>query len=295
MGTTLAEMKARLQQLNQRTGKKANDLFKAKDEHELRLLPDPDGGDPFVIRVFHYELGGQSVLCPKANFGDECEVCEFCEVLRAWKDPKTGQDKPESERRADFEIFKKIQPTEKALVRCVELMPDGSLSAEGPKWWAPGYTNTNKIIEICSDVERQAAVGLAAGSDEGLNVLFDPTKAYNLKIVFRDKAGTPGAKGNKKNRSVTEIKDCTLSPKALLKDKKELAKLLSSCKDINEVYQKQTSAEVSTVFKKFVGSGQQEAKADGGTEKYASNTKEDAKIQGGRSIDDAFDDMSQTP
>jgi hypothetical protein len=157
---TLAEMRARLQQLNQRTGKKQNDLFKAKDEHDIRLLPDPQGGDPMQVLVFHYELGGTSCLCPLKNFGKPCKVCDFCESLRAWKDPATGQDKPDDDRKADFEIFKKIQPTEKALVRVIERMKDGSLSPDGPKWWSPGFTNNNKILDICGNAERMEMLGL---------------------------------------------------------------------------------------------------------------------------------------
>lgn len=287
--SSLAEMRARLQQLNQRTSKK-NDLFKAKDEHDLRLLPDPDGGDPFVVRTFHYELGGASCLCPRANFGKPCKVCDFCDKLKAWKDPTTGQDKPERERKADFEIFRKIQPTEKALVRCIERTKEG-FSDEGPKWWSPGFTNNNKILELCSDAELKEAVGLSPDSDDGLNVLFDVTNAFELHVSFKKKNNEDG-KGNKKNANITEITKTSLKPKPLSKDKREIEKILSACKNINDVYPEQSSAEVAAIFDKWIGSSSDEASTEGGVEKYGSNTSEDAAVKGGKSIDEAFGDLA---
>ena len=74
-------------------------------------------------------------------------------------------------------------------------------------------------------------------------------------------------------------------------------------KKITDVFPELSSAEVDKIFKKFIGSSSAEATTEGGTEKYAgakveetkapakSNTKEDAKVSGTRSIDDAFGDM----
>jgi len=291
---SLAEMRARLQQLNQRTGKKQNDIFKAKDEHDVRLLPDPRGPeyDPFVVLTFHYELGGASVLCPLKNFGKPCKVCDFCERLRSWKDPATGEDKAEADRKADFEIFKKIQPTEKAFVRLIERMKDGTLSPEGPKWWAPGFTNNNKLLDLMSNTERMEMLDLDPTDDaSGFKVLFDLNKAFDIHIRFSDAAGKPLAKGNKKNRPVTEITEASMKGKPVTKDKKELEKLLMSIKPISEVYPEQSSEEVATILDKFIGGASEESKPTGGTEKYESNSGEDTSAKmGGKSIDDAFGD-----
>lgn len=291
---SLAEIRARLQQLNQRTGKKQNDIWKAKDEHDVRLLPNPKGPehDPFEVLVFHYELGGASCLCPLKNFGKPCKVCDFCDKLRAWKDPATGEDKAEADRKADFEIFKKIQPTEKAFVRLVERMKDGSLSPEGAKWWSPGFTNNNKILDLCGNTERMEMLDLDPTDDSsGIKVLFDTQKAFDLHIRFSDAAGKPLAKGNKKNRPVTEITDAAMKARPVTKDKEELKKLLESCKPLSEVYPEQTSEEVATVLAKFIGGGSEESKAEGGTEKYSANSGEDtSQKMGGKSIDEAFGD-----
>jgi hypothetical protein len=288
---SLAEMRARLQQLNQRTGKKQNDIWKAKDEHDVRLLPDPRGPehDPFVILVFHYELGGASCLCPLKNFGKPCKVCDFCEKLRAWKGPD-GEDKAEGDRKADFEIFKKIQPTEKAFVRLVERMKDGTLSPDGPKWWSPGFTNNNKLIDLMSNTERMEMLDLDPTDDaSGFKVLFDMNKAFDIHIRFSDAAGKPLAKGNKKNRPMTEITEASMKGRPVTKDKEELKKLLTSIKPIGEVYPEQSSEEVAILLDKFIGGGSAEAKSEGGTEKYEANSGEDTGgLKGGKSIDEAF-------
>src|SRR4051812_47953872 len=105
----IKELRDRIQKLNNRGGNKPQDIWKPKDEHEVRLLPYPHAEDPFIELHFHYELGDtQSVLCPKANFNESCEVCEFADLLKSWKTPD-GDDKAEGDRKADWEIYKKIQ------------------------------------------------------------------------------------------------------------------------------------------------------------------------------------------
>lgn len=288
---SLSEMRARLQQLNQRGPKKTNDLWKAKDEHVIRALPNPKGGDPFSVLVFHYELG-ETVLCPKANFGEECVVCDFCDVLKSWKTP-AGVDKSESDRKTDFQLYRKIQPTERAFMRVIERQKDGSLSPEGPKWWSPGYTNINRLMEVCANTERQEALGLDPSSDEGLNVLFGLEKAYDIVVSYK-KANNADGKGNKKNRDSVEI-DFGLTPKFLSKSKAEVEKVLAACKDISDVYVKQSASDVKRIFDKFVGQGVKESAVDNSVsskQEYAANTSETESI-GGKSLEEAFDELSK--
>ena len=102
---SITELKARLATLNRKTSK-STDIWKPKDEHDVRLL-EVDNIEPFAERAFHYNIGdAMQVLCPKINFGDECVICDYAESLRSWKDEK-GRDKPEKMRKEDFEIFKK--------------------------------------------------------------------------------------------------------------------------------------------------------------------------------------------
>lgn len=287
---TLQQMREKLQQLNQRSGKKGNDIWKAKDEHVLRLLPDPKGGDPIVILTFHYELG-ETVLCPKENFDEDCAVCDFCDALKSWKNPD-GNDKPERTRKADFEIFKKIQPKQKAVVRSIERTKEGTLSAEGPKWWSPGFTNVNKLMESCADSEYQESLSLDPTKDEGLRVLFDTKNAYEVKVSLKKK-GNEDKKGNTKNVDAVEV-SLSLKPRALGAPA-DVEKLLASCKPIGDVYTKQTSAEVKKIFDKYVGSGAKESAVDNTVnddQEYAPNNTETQAI-GGKSLDEAFKELAE--
>lgn len=275
------DLKNRIQNLNRRTNKQ-NDIWKPKGEHVVRLLPYPHGNDPFIELWFHYEIGETTILCPSKNFGNDCAVCDFCEVLKAWKDTN-GVDKPESERKADFEIFKKIQAKCRVYVPMVEREKE----AEGAKFWGITPNQALEILELCSDGERLESLGLAAGDESnGVQVVTSPEKAYDLKVSFRK----AGEKGNDKKFGVTNIEG-KLKPSALSADKKVAADLIASIKNIKDVYPEISSAEVSKLMKKFVGSAAPEAKPEGGSEKYPANTKENAKTQVGRSIDEAFSDM----
>jgi len=284
------DLKNRLQQLNRRTSK-ANDIWKPKDEHDIRLLPYKHGDDPLIERYFHYEIGdNQTILCPKMNFGDDCAVCEFCDKLKAWKDPE-GNDKPERTRKEDWELFKKIQPKVRVFVPMVERTKE----ADGAKFWGITPNQAQALLEICSEGDRLGALGINPDdAKNALNVIFGIDKAFDLHISF----AKPGEKGNTKTFGQVTIKG-KIMPTAILADKKAAAALLDGMKKMDEVYPKMSSEEVSRIFAKFCGEGTAEAKPEGGVEKYeekaekpaAPNTKEDAKKVGGRSIDEAFGDM----
>ena len=280
------ELKNRLANLNRRTTK-ANDIWKPKDEHVVRLMPYQFGDDPFLELWFHYEVGdNMSILCPKANFGKDCEICDFCELLRAWKD-QDGNDKPEKDRKADFEIFKKIQPKARVFVPMVERGKEG----DGPKFWGVTPNQAGDILAVCADGDRLSELGIDPKNEDevrkrAIQVIINPDKAYDLTVSFRK----PGEKGNTKSFAQIVIAG-KIKPTPLLQDKQAIKGLLQQVKNIKDVYPEVSSAEVSRMMKKFAGSTAPEAKPEGGTEKYAANTKEDAKVQGGRTIDEAFGDM----
>ena len=280
-------LRNRLKQLNERTQKKSKDVWKAKDEHVIRLLPYPHGADPMIELHFHYDIGGQTVLCPKLNFNNPCVICDYCDALYSWKDAD-GNDKAKADKAEDWEIFKKIQPKVRMFTPMIERNPkDGTLSEEGPKFWGISPTSAAKILEICSNAERLEMVD--ASPEQALEVLYNTDKAFDLNVSFKDAAGKPLAKGNTKTFPVVDF-ESGMKAKPVSKDKAEIKKVLAAVKKISEVYPEQSSEEVKTIFDKFVGLAQKEAKPEGGVEKYGANTKEDAKIKGGKSIDEAFGD-----
>lgn len=284
-------LRDRLANMNRKTSK-GNDIWKPKDEHQVRLLQYPHGDDPFLELSFHYEIGDSPpVLCP-LQFGKECPICKFADLLKAWKD-ENGEDKPEKMRKQDFELFKKIQAKARVYVPMVEREKE----SEGAKFWGMTPAQAQQALEVCLDGDRLEALGLEKDdAKNGLRILFDIDKGYDLAVSF----AKPGEKGNAKTFTQITVKG-RIKGTPLAKDKASVKKILDSVKKITDVFPEVSTAEVDKIFKKFIGSSAPEATTEGGTEKYAkteevkapakSNTKEDAKVSGTRSIDDAFGDM----
>lgn len=280
MGNSIAELKARLASLNRRTNKNT-DIWKPKDEHDVRVITVP-GEDAFQERTFHFNVGdAREVLCPKVNFGDDCVICEFAERLRAWKDDK-GHDKPEKQRKEDFEIFKKIQASSKVFLPIVERTNDGK-SISAPAWWALTQNQANQVLEVCTDADRLSACDIdPSDSDHAIDAVQSPNKAFDLHVSFKK----PGEKGNTKTFTMVDIKP-KFKTSPLTGNPVKDAELVKEIKPLKDVFVKVPSAEVEKIFSKFLGNAAPEAKPEGGKE-YAPKTKERAATSGKKSIDEAF-------
>ncbi len=279
-------LKERLQNLNKRTSK-ATDVWKPKDEHEVRCLPYPHGSDPFLEIHFHYDVGDSySITCPKLNYGKDCAVCDFADQLRSWKDD-SGHDKPEGDRKADFEIFKKIQAKARVFIPMVERGKEG----DGAKFWGVTPNQAVQILEVCADGDRLEELGIGKDdSKRALEVITNPDKGYDLAVSFRK----PGEKGNTKSFTEVVIKGKVRATQ-LSKDKKTVTEICGQVKNIKEVFPEVSSEEVKRILDKWVNSASSDAtvekKSKEATEKYKTNSSEKADKVGVRSIDDAFGDM----
>jgi hypothetical protein len=288
---SIAEIKNRLANLNRKSTKNA-DIWKPKDEHDVRLLRNPHSDDPFVERAFHYNIGdAREILCPKVNFGKECVICDFADTLRSWKDEK-GRDKPEKERKADFEIFKKIQVVSKVIVPVVErIVVDGKPTGEvsQPGWWPLTSNQAQQVLEVCTDADRLAACDIDPQDEERvMDALFSPKKAFDLHVSFKK----PGEKGNNKTFTMVEIKPKFKTSPLTGNDAKD-AELAKAIKHYDEVYPEVPGSEVAAALKKFIGGGMQveQAPVKPGGEKYASKSKEKAESAGARPVDEAFGEL----
>jgi hypothetical protein len=293
-------LREKLNSLNRKTSK-GEDLWKPKDEHQVRLVPNPHSDDPFQELHFHYEIGDTlAVLCPKLNYGDDCAICEFADMLKAWKGPD-GQDKPEKERKADFEIFKKIQAKARIYVPMIEranAKANLPADSEAARWWGMTTAQVNQALEVCTDGDRLEELGLQKDDKESLKILFDQKKGYDLTVSF----AKPGEKGNTKTFTQITVKG-RIKPSALAKDEASCKKIVDSVKKLNDVFPKVPSSEIKKILEKFLGTNSAEAKPEGGKEYAAdskkeaakpTNSKENAKV-GGKSIDEAFGDMVAEP
>lgn len=277
--SNINDLKARLASLNRKTSKNT-DIWKPKDEHDVRLLDVP-GQEPFQELAWHFNVGEeQQILCPKVNFGDECVICDFAETLKGWKDEK-GRDKPEKQRKEDFEVFKKIQAQSKAYMPVVERTDDGK-SISAPAWWALTQNQANQVLEVCTDPDRLGACDInPEDSDHALDAVISPKKAFDLHVSFKK----PGEKGNSKTFTVVDIKP-KYKPSVLTGNADKDAALVKEVKPLKEVFAKVSSSEVEKIFSKFIGNGTKEAKPAGGKE-YAPKTTEKAAKSGTRTVDEA--------
>lgn len=274
----IEQIRARLQGLAKK-GKKNDDIWKPTDKHVIRCLPYPHGDEPFIELGFHYELGKtQSLLCPKHNFGEDCAICEFAGKLRSWKD-EDGNDKPESVRKADFEIFKKIAVKERWFVAMI----DRDKLDVGPKFWSFGKTLYEKLLNMCLNDEMQEVAGTS-----GTDVLFGIDSAFDLTVDFKDKDNKDG-KGNTKQFPLTDFSN-KLKPSRLAKTKKEVDEILSKVKNIYDVYPRVSSEEAEKAFLEFVNSGASVTSDEGDGVEYKANTAE-KPVEGGQSIDEAFKNL----
>jgi len=280
---SFAEIKAQLANLNKRTSKNT-DIWKPKDKHQVRLLRNPHSSDPFETVTFHYNVGdARELLCPK-QFGDECVICDFADTLKGWKD-ENGNDKPEAERKAQWEVFKKIQAVAKVYAPMVERLENGALSE--PAWWGMTSNQATQALKVCADKERLEAVGVDPDNDEQALDAIMGEKAFDLKVDFKK----PGEKGNTKTFTVVEIEPA-YKPSPLTGNKAKDAELTKLIKPIREVFPKLPASEIESALKKFIGGGMKvETKPEASDEKYRGKGAEKAEKAGKRSVDDAFGEL----
>lgn len=285
---SIADLRAQLANLNRRTTKNP-DIWKPKDEHKVRLIRNPHSEDPFEQIAFHYNVGdAREILCPKVNFGEDCVICDFAEQLKSFNDEK-GKKKPDKEKQADWNIFKKIQVNVKVAVPMVERGEDGK-STSSPAWWVLTGPQSQQLISVCAEADRLRACGLDPSDDEkAINAIFDTQKAFDFDVSY----AKPGEKGNNKTFTFVSIKPAYL-PSPLTGNKAKDAELIKQVKPLREVFPKIPASEVESALKKFIGGGM---KVEGSEprpereEKYASKTKENAAAAGTRPVDEAFGEL----
>ena len=109
MGLNLDAMKAKLDKLNGKGDGGKKNFWRPEDgESNIRIVSTPDG-DPFKEKFFHYGIGGQSFLCPKRNFGDDCPVCNFANQL--WNEGTEESKKQAKEMFAKQRFFSPVLVT----------------------------------------------------------------------------------------------------------------------------------------------------------------------------------------
>ena len=148
MALNLDAMKAKLDKLNGKGDGKKNFWRPEDGESNIRIVSTPDG-DPFKEKFFHYGVGGQSFLCPKRNFGDDCPACNFANQL--W-----NEGTEESKRQAK-EMFAKQRFFSPVLVRGEE--------AEGIRVWGYGKMAYQELLSLVLNPDYGDITDVEEGTD----------------------------------------------------------------------------------------------------------------------------------
>lgn len=169
-------------------------------------------GDPFKSFFLHYNISKDGgFLCPKANFGEKCAVCEF--VSKLWNDGT------EESKKMAKDLSKKQRFFSPVLVRGKE--------EEGPKVWSYSKTVYEYLLKEMIDPEN--------------GDITDPKHGLDLLLEYGKKAGKKFAETTPKFKKKTS---------ALLKDgtEKDIKELLNKIPDLGKLYLPKTSQEVKAML-----------------------------------------------
>ena len=151
MAIDFSKMKAKQDKVN---NKGKVDWFKPVEnkQHNIRILPSADG-DPFKEFFFHYGMSGTngkpvSILCPKANFGEECPICDFVQSL--------FDDGSEESRKQAKSIMKKQRFYSPIIERDV---------STSPQVWGYGKNVYKRLIGLVLDPDYGDITDIKDGCD----------------------------------------------------------------------------------------------------------------------------------
>lgn len=224
MAIDLAKMKEKLDNANNK-GKTQNKQFwkLPNGASKIRVLPTEDG-DPFKSFFFHYNVGNESLLCPKANFGELCPICDF--VASLYKD-KSAES---------LEMAKKLGKKQRF---CSPILVRGE-EKEGPKVWTYSKTVYQKLLQTALNPEYGDFTDVETGLD--------------IDIVYGKKDGKqfPDTDLTFARKESKMCKDL---------DKKSCEEILKNIPDFNSLYKKKTTAEIQAALDAFL-SGEPEQASD---------------------------------
>lgn len=131
----------------------------------IRMFPYPHGDDPFLEYFYHFNIGKQSILCPRKNaLGNECPICDL------------AQEMYQSESSQDKEISKKLYARQRFYATII----DRADETKTPKFWGFSQTIYIKLLEWLGEDngDRENFLDVHDGLDLVISMQKTPGKAF---------------------------------------------------------------------------------------------------------------------
>lgn len=217
-------------------------------ETTIRIVPYKYDEDlPFQEKWFHYGIGGKNFLCPKRNFGEDCPVCNF--ARKCWEEFNSTQD----------ETFKELAKAMSATCRVFIPIVVRGEEDKGVRWWAITGNQTpkgtyGKLLNCCKMAfKRDIDV---SDPDSGMDITVDIQKGYNGWLI-------------------PETFQLDIGQTPLAKNKTEAKKLINGVKNVDELYEKTPSDEISAALEEHLNPNQKPSDATGTVKNFGSAQEED--------------------
>lgn len=220
----LEKVKARLEAL--KNPYKTNNILKLEEGNQtIRLLPLKDGD---ICKAFflHYNIGHEgAIMCPKANFGNSCLICNFVSKL--------FNEGTEDSKKMAKNIMKKQRFFSPVLLRGKE--------KEGVKVWSYSKTVYEFILKALLNPENGDITDIENGTDIDIEYGKKPGKLYQDTIP------------SLKRKTSSLCKDLT---------KEECVDILENIPDLNKMFKIFTEQEIKSLLDKFLSLDESESELE---------------------------------
>jgi len=210
----------------QNNTKKSDSIWKpANGKSQIRIVPYKFNKDiPFIELYFHYNINNKTYLSPM-SFGRPDPIVEFAEKLK-----RTGDTD-------DWKAGKKMEPKLRTFVPVIVRGKEN----EGVKFWGFGKTVYQDILGYIADPDYGDITDPITGRD----IVLDVTSAEESNAAYPTTA--------------IRIKPATSK---LSDDPAVVKQLLENQKNITELYQELSYAELKTVLENWLNPGAASEEAD---------------------------------
>jgi len=248
MGINLDKMREKLAAVQNRGDSSKSAFWRPEDgDQTIRIIPTEDG-DPFKEVYFHYNVAKGGIVCPKRNYGEDCPICDFASNL--WREGSNNND--ESSKKMAKSLFARQRFFSPVLVRGEE--------NEGPRWWGYGKMAYEMLLSLVLNPD----YGDITDTEEGTDLVLSYGKPPG--------ASFPQTKIQPRRRTSN-----------MLEDTDAHAQVLDSIQDLEELFERKTTAEVQGLLDEFMSQG---VDAEAGSSETVMYNKSNAN-----SVDQAFNEL----